>query len=170
MKDKVKTPRLTQAPIYELWLDRVWQQNYSYRLQKWFRWGWCRLDEVVELINRHYDLKWTRVDLLQRFSIPVEQGQVKFGANGCKRGCDLQLLWINPDSGELHCRAHKRTDYIFLQNWNDRPVYAPSAWVRDVLWALYGGCTRVTLKNGEKIACTEDGMPVFAMTGAGKAN
>jgi hypothetical protein len=154
--------RLVQAPIYELWLDPEWQGDDRYRLQPWFRWGLCQLDEVVELINKQFGLQWTRRELLQRFAIPRERGRIKFPTGAYKY--DLELIWIGDT--ELHHTVYCINDLHYVEVWN-LPTYVSSGWVRDVLWALYGTCTRAKRSwDGHKVACMEDGSLVYDMVGS----
>jgi len=166
----LRRPRLSMAPTYELWLDEKWQQDNRYRTQQWFRWSWCRLDEVIELVNKQFDVRWTRAGLLKRFAIPREQGDIKFGDGKNERRFDLKLLWIHEETGEMHCEAFSHKDILYAGEWNMTP-FVPTGWVKDVLWALFSGCTRAFRdKDGQKVAAWEDGKGVFYMTGTGRAS
>lgn len=161
-----RRPTLVQAPIYQICLDYQWQQDDRYRLQPWFRWGLCRLDEVVELINKQFGVRWTKKGLLQRFAIPREEGRIK-----CHGGCqrfDLDLLWI--DNERIHHDVY-HIKHLVLIDTVTSPAYVSSGWVKDIFWALYAHCTRAKRSSdGHKVACLEDGTLVFNMVGAGGTN
>lgn len=156
---------LVQAPIYQIWLDCQWQQDDRYRLEPWFRWGLCRLDEVVELINKQFGVRWTKKGLLKRFAIPKEEGLIKT-PTGMRY--DLDLIWIGDT--ELHHAIYMRAHLKKVNSWT-LPVYVSSGWAKDIFWALTGYCTRAKRAPiGHKVACQEDGTHVFDMVGTGRTN
>ncbi|MCX6703700.1 MAG: hypothetical protein NTV02_03375 [Candidatus Zambryskibacteria bacterium] len=128
--------------------------------------GLCRLDEVVELINKQFGVRWTKKGLLQRFAIPREEGRIKV-PNGTTR-YDLDLIWVG--DVEIQYDTYNSNHVKFVDAWT-MPVYVSSGWVKDVFWALYVHCTRAKRSaDGRKIACLEDGSLVFDMVGTGYTN
>lgn len=155
------------APVYHFHPHPKWKQNYHLELH-WtlFSWGWCNLKETVSLVNKHYGSSWTRKEFLQRFAIPEEKGLVRREHSSVP---DLIMLW---ETGEYEPTFghHTSTDFHFLDRWHETEAYIPAGWTKDVLWALYGGCTRAILEDDKKVACLENGTPVFFLTGAGKCH
>jgi len=163
----VITPRIrpAMAPVYEFWLDQEWQAQA--RQKPWLRWGWCRLNEVVALVNRDFRVNWSADEFLQRFAISQEQGPVKFGQGDKRQQFDLLILWAHVYSGELHTEVYSRRTCIGRAG-RDMTPYVSVGWVKDVLWALYNCCSRaIKAEDGLKVACFEDGSGVFYMSTRG---
>ncbi len=157
---KVPPIRLTTAPMYRLDDNPKWNNDPRFAPHNWFHSAWCRLSEVVDLVNRHYGLSWTPVKFLENFAIPLEDGQVIFGASGNKR-YDLVLIHVEED-GNLSKKPFGRYDLAELVPKHADSVYLLAGWVADVLLALSQGAYYCFLMNGYKTGCIdeEEGRPI----------
>jgi hypothetical protein len=99
----------------------------------WTRWGWCKVSDVLELINREYKLRLKKRDLLTRFSY------VQRDLQGKKAGATrpaFAVLRTGPSG--LRFTEYKPELLTVLERANE-DFFVPAGWAKDVLWALYGG-------------------------------
>jgi hypothetical protein len=164
---------LQTAPVYHLEADLPDIQRLQRRDRRtkkmvsarWSKWGWCKISDVLQLINRDYNLRWKKRDLLVRFAL---DRQAVDGNRYAETKPALAILTIGSKGGPVftdYCssmRSHlERSTFDF---------YVPAGWVKTVLWALHCGCTKFVVETqpgpDERprptvVAYTEEGQGIY---------
>jgi hypothetical protein len=153
-------PILTTAPIYNFGLAPAFgvEKWRRYSRQPWFSWGWCNLEEVVQLVNKHFELNWTKEDLLGRFAISADKGRIQRG-RGIGKNFGLFVLYRQGFQGE-HLFFSAYREEMLDGEVKHYDCYVPAGWVKQVFWSLQGGRTRTQLLDNVQVSCMEDGTPV----------
>lgn len=133
--------------------------EFSSDAPAWTRWGWCRPEEMVELINKSYGFPWTLRDLLARFAYKVEDLE---GTN------NKPLLFLKVDLAGYFFEVQKYDRFSGLFSSGDVFCF-PAGWAKNVLWALRMGCRQFKVIDnpaGRKperglCACSEDGRALY---------
>jgi|GEM_PF-6255888 len=108
----------------------------------WTRWGWCKIDDILKLINREYNRKWKKRDLLTRFAYEAKDLRGK-GSN-MKRPPFAVLM--SGKHGQFTFTEYSPGLLPQLEKANE-DFCVPSGWVKDVLWALYNGALRFEVQT-----------------------
>jgi hypothetical protein len=136
-----------KVPMYRFDLDHVNGPGCKLRLtEPWHHWGWCRPEDVLQILNINYQFEWGLMDLFDRF-LPVGIPRIDSQGHG------LAILTPMELEHNVRRRYLMSNDRFFLK----AGVFLPVSWGNDLLRNISDGARRYYLANRVVMVGFEDG-------------
>ena len=130
---------------------------------KWQSWSWCDIDEMTTLINRRYKKSWDRRELISRFCFEHQEMRTTSNKNGVP---PMGFYVVDRNVGQFVLFRRQEASMVYFCS-SVKQVFVPAGWAKDVLWALFNGCTRFNVchhdRGVELAACLENGDAIYVV-------